>query len=305
MQSRLSLRFSIVTAAVLLAGCSTNTSHSLLKLEDEKAEMNTSIAEKIGATPLEVEQALDETPEQEQQTAALVTKRVTQRVGVSTDLAMQNHLQAIAMRLARAAQADADRFEVVLLASDRVNAYTPGAGTLLINEGLLRFADNEAQVAAVMAHEIAHVVLKHPQRQKKIRLASKAGDVMMTHYTPEGLVDSVGRWLRIGGRTTMNGMIRQQEMMADSIGIDIMVKAGYDPVELVKLLENLRSEIKEADRTTTAVNGNHPLTSDRIAEAKEKIRTRYRNIGGRKNSVKFAKLVKPYHEGNGKQLALK
>jgi predicted Zn-dependent protease len=301
----LSLRFSIVTAAVLLAGCSTNTSHSLLKLEDEKAEMNTSIAEKIGATPLEVEQALDETPEQEQQTAALVTKRVTQRVGVSTDLAMQNHLQAIAMRLARAAQADADRFEVVLLASDRVNAYTPGAGTLLINEGLLRFADNEAQVAAVMAHEIAHVVLKHPQRQKKIRLASKAGDVMMTHYTPEGLVDSVGRWLRIGGRTTMNGMIRQQEMMADSIGIDIMVKAGYDPVELVKLLENLRSEIKEADRTTTAVNGNHPLTSDRIAEAKEKIRTRYRNIGGRKNSVKFAKLVKPYHEGNGKQLALK
>jgi predicted Zn-dependent protease len=303
MQNTLPLRFVALLACLGLAACSTNTSQSLLKLEDEKSEMRSSIAAKIGATPLEVEQALDETPEQEQQTAALVTKRVTQRVGVSDDVAMQQHLQRIARKLAVAANANPDEFEVVLLASDRVNAYTPGAGTLLINEGLLRFADNEAQVAAVMAHEIAHVVLKHPQRQKKIRLASKAGDVMMGNYTPEGLVDNVGRWLRIGGRTTMNGMIRQQEMMADSIGIDIMAKAGYHPQELVALLSNLQKEIKEADRTTTAVNGNHPLTQDRITEAKAKIRLNYRGVGGVKNTVRFAKLAKPYHAGKRKQFA--
>jgi predicted Zn-dependent protease len=303
MQKSLPLPVLAVFSSLILAGCSTNTSHSLLKLEDEKIAMRSAIATKLGATPLEVEQALDETPEQEAQTAALVTRRVTGRVGTSEDVEMQNQLQVIAEKLARAAGSNPEDVQVVLLQSNRINAYTPGGGILLINEGLLTFAETEAQVAAVMAHELAHIVLKHPQRQKKIRLAHKAGDVMMTSSTPDRLVDNLGKWLRIGGRSTMNGMIRQQEMMADAVGLSILVEAGYDPNEMVRLLTALQRRVSENDRAFNAVNGNHPLTIDRVVATKEKIRQRYRGVSGIKTTVKFQRLLNRYHLEQGKQLA--
>jgi predicted Zn-dependent protease len=295
--------FTLLFTAALLAGCSSGRT-SLLALEDEKASMRLSIAQKIGATPLEVRQALDTTAENEARTAAMVTERVVARYGISDDVAMQNYLQGMANKMAAASKMKRYDFKVVLLRSHQVNAFTPGDGQILINEGLLQFTKNEAQVAAVMAHEMAHVVLKHPSRQKQIRLASKAGSKFMDNFTPEGLQENLGRVLRLGGNATMNGMIRQQEMMADSIGLEIMIKTGYNPREMVYLLRALRELSPDRDRDHNVVYGNHPLTIDRETAMIEKINTHHRLVGGVASSAKFEALVRPYHAKNRKRLAL-
>jgi predicted Zn-dependent protease len=293
---------SSVLLVITLAGCSSG-GRSLLALEDEKAEFRAAFAHKIGATQQEVDQAMIATPAQEHINAANVTKRMVARQGISNDLPMRQHLQAMADRLASSVNAEDQNFKIVLLKSKQANAFTPGAGTILINEGLLQFADNEAQVAAVMAHEMAHVLMRHPQRQKQIRLASKAGSHFMDDYTPTSLADNLGRILRLSGNATLNGMIRQHEMMADSIGIDILVKAGYDPNELVTILQKLRAIIPQRDRATNVVYGNHPLTADREAAATNKIKRNYPEAYGAVSSPEFDALVEPYHQRRTKRLA--
>jgi predicted Zn-dependent protease len=283
----------ILAVSGVLAGCSSG-GRSLLALEDEKAAIREALARKIGALQQEVDQALITSPEQERESADLVTKRLVKRIGTSQDRAMTAHLQAMAENLAQSVSAGNKNFKVILLKSDQANAFTPGAATILVNEGLLQLAENEAQVAAVMSHEMAHVLLGHPQRQKQIRLASKVGAHFMDDYTPTNLVDNVGKWLRIGGNTTLNGMIRQQEMMADSIAIDIMAKASYDPHEMIRLLTKLRVRIPPKDRTTNVVYGNHPLTADREKAAMDKVQRRYRSRQGIVTTPEFEKLVRAY-----------
>jgi predicted Zn-dependent protease len=297
---RLTVLFAI---AGLLAACSSGSGRSLLALEDEKADFRTSLAQKIGVSRSEVEQALNTTDLQEQKSAALVTARAKQRHGLSEDKAMQDHLQQVANTLAAAAGAYNRSFEVVFLRSQGVNAYTPGAGKLLVNEGLLQFTQNEAQAAAVLAHEIAHVLMKHPQRQRQIRLASKAGSRMIDELSEDPRKESLfSRILRLSGNVTLNGMIRQQEMMADSIGIDIMAKAGYEPREMIRVLNVLRRHLPQRDRAANVAYGNHPLTIDREKAAQSKITSKYPAEDGIVSTPIFDGLVKRYHQ---KRLALR
>ena len=275
----------------------------MLALEDEKTEMRVALAEKIGASPIEVEQALDTTPLQQEKVAVAVAERVIQRHGMSDDEAMRNYLQGVVDKLAAGMKVRRQNFELVILKSRQANAFTPGGGIILVNEGLLQLVRNEGEVAAVMAHEMAHVLLKHPQRQKQIRLASKAGSAMMDQFTPDRLRDNIGRFLRLGGNATMNGMIRQQEMMADAIAIDMLVKAGYHPRAMVDVLRSLRGLGTQMDRLNNVIYGNHPLTIDREVAAAKKIKERYQSMSGLQSTPRFDELVKPYHRQRSKRLA--
>ena len=295
--------FPLVILAGAVAGCSSGSARSLLALEDEKTEFRAALAHKIGVSPLEVRQALDSTPEQQQLYATSVVQHAKQKFGKSRDVAMQRYLQGMAKSLAIAAGVDDQTYEVVLLGSQRINAYTPGAGAILLNEGLLQIAQNEAQVAAVIAHEIAHGLMRHPQRQKQIRLASKVGSRMMDGLEEPEKHNSVIAFFRLGGNVALNGMIRQQELMADSIGLDIMVKAGYDPREMAKILRTLRYAAPQRDRLTNVVYGNHPLTIDREAAVRKKIDLHYQAVGGISSTARFDILLRPYLIKRLKRLA--
>jgi predicted Zn-dependent protease len=286
--------FSYVLLGTLMAACSSGSGRNLLALENEKTELRAAIATKIGASPQEVEQAFNSTSKQERKTANAVTQSVKQRYGTTSDLVMQAHLQNVANRLAQGLNADAENFKVVLIKNYQINAFTPGAGIILINEGLLQLTQNEAQVAAVIGHEMAHVLMKHPQRQKQIRLASKAGGHMMDEFTPKQLQDNIGQFLRLGGNATLNGMIRQQEMMADSVAIDMLVKAGYNPRAMVEVLHSLRAQAPPTQHLYNIVYGNHPPTIDREKAAIEKINLRYQAVSGTTSTPQFDALIKSY-----------
>lgn len=267
---------------LLLAGCTAGGARSLLALEDEKAVVRQALSR--SATEQRVEA----------QSAATVVDRVSSRVGVSEDEDMAAYLQAMANTMSHAIKADDKGFNVVLLQGGQANAFTPGANKIVINEGLLRYCNSEAQIAAVLAHEMAHALMRHPKRQRQLNLASKNNDRMIAEYTPDSLKSNLGQMLRLGSKATLNGMIRQQEMMADSIGMDIMVKAGYDPRELVSVLQNLRALAPKSTRLQNVLYGNHPLTIDREAAALRKIERNYAAVHGRISTPRYDLLSKPY-----------
>jgi predicted Zn-dependent protease len=224
----------VATIALAVSGCASRNSVSYL-LEQEKVHFRTSIAKQIGATPDEMRRAFDTTPEAEEQHAKELTAMWVKKLGRSRDKAMQAYLQKIVDRLVEPLNTQDMKFQLVLVKDQQINAFTPGGGIIVVQEGLLMYCDSEGQVAAVLAHEIAHVLRHHPVKQRQIGIARKAGRSLTEAITPQSLKKSVGNLLKIGGGATVNAAIRAQEREADSIAIDILVASGYDPMEMVNV----------------------------------------------------------------------
>ncbi len=283
--------------AMLLAGC-TASSHSNLRslLENEKTAFRKNFAASIGATPTEVTYAFDKSLETEKQAAALVTHKLVRQQGLSDDVEMQKYLQGMVDKLTQGLGSENFKYKVYLLDDERVNAFTPGGGTILVKEGLVAYCDTEAQMAAVLAHEIAHIVMRHPNRMRRIEIAKKTGGSLMDSITPEGLKDNLGKLLRLSGRATVNGMVRAQEAEADSVGIDIMVAAGYDPHGMAEIQRQLRQFAPRVSKLVHAVYGNHPLSDERELAALQKISELYPDVKGIRNTKKFRRLTAKYQQ---------
>jgi predicted Zn-dependent protease len=289
-----------------LCGCSANTqSNFRALLEHEKTSMRDNFAMNIGATPTEVSNAFDNSLAKEMQVAAQVTKKLVKQKGLSEDEDMQAYLQSMVNKLTYNLTDMGYTYKVFLLADERVNAFTPGGGTILIKEGLLSYCDTEAQMAAVLAHEIAHIVMRHPNRLRKIEIAKKTGGSMMSAITPDGLKDNIGKFLRLGGRATMNGMVRAQEAEADSVGIDIMVAAGYDPHGMAEIQRQLRHFAPRVSKMAHAVYANHPPSEDREKAALEKIAEQYPHVKGIRTTKAYEHLNAKYQQDHMDLLASK
>ena len=283
--------------AVLLAGCTASTQTNLRALlENEKTAFRKNFAASIGATPTEVTYAFDKSVETEKQAAALVTHKLVRQQGLSDDVEMQKYLQGMVDTLTRPLGSENFKYKVYLLDDERVNAFTPGGGAILVKEGLVSYCDTEAQMAAVLAHEIAHIVMRHPNRMRRIEIAKKTGGSLMDSITPEGLKDNLGKLLRLGGRATVSGIVRVQEAEADSIGIDIMVAAGYDPHGMAEIQRQLRQLAPRVSKLVHAVYGNHPLSDERELAALEKINALYTDVKGIQNTKKFQRLAAKYQQ---------
>lgn len=285
-----------------LSGCTSRNSVNYL-LEQEKVYFRNSMAKSIGATPGEMQRAFDTTPEAERRHAEELTKMWVKKLGKSKDKAMQAELQSIVNRLIVPLNTQDIHFKVVLVKEQQINAFTPGGGIIVVQEGLLMYCDTEGQVAAVLAHEIAHVLRHHPVKQRQIGIFRKAGRSLTNAITPESMQQSVGNLLRVSGGATINAAIRAQEREADSIAIDILVAAGYDPNEMVNVQRVFMQYAPQGSRLANMLYGSHPLSKDRMTAAQKKISEKYPGVGGDVTSAKFEKLIAAYQERRMKKIA--
>ena len=134
-------------------------------------------------------------------------------------------------------------FEFHVVAQKEINAFALPGGPMFINTGLLKAVDNEAQLAAVMGHEMSHVILRHGTNQaskaKLIELPAMlagqlAGNSML------GQLEQVG--IGLGANSVLLKFSRSAESQADLMGSHIMAEAGYDPVEMAKFFDKLNSK---------------------------------------------------------------
>jgi predicted Zn-dependent protease len=186
--------------------------------------------------------------------------------------AAERYLNEILARLAPATQTPSEVYRVTILNSPIVNAFALPSGDIFVTRGLLALADDSAEIAAVMAHEIAHVTAQHAakraEKEKTAALFARVSTAVLDR--PEE-----GQEQEAKGRLGLAQFSRQQEFEADQIGIKTIGQAGYDPFAAARFLESLgRWTAMRASLFGENANGGkpdmmstHPSTPERVAQA--------------------------------------
>ncbi|MBP6822535.1 MAG: M48 family metalloprotease [Acidobacteria bacterium] len=161
-------------------------------------------------------------------------------------------------------------FTVKVVDANEVNAFALPGGFLYVNRGLLEAADNEAEVAGVMAHEIAHVAARHGIEQ-----ASK-GQLLQYGSIPLIFLGGLGGFViqqaaGIALPLTFLKFSRGAEKEADRLGAQYMWASGYDPNALITFFEKLQAQERRKPGTLEKIFSTHPMTGDRISEVRDLI----------------------------------
>src|SRR5262245_51783962 len=156
-------------------------------------------------------------------------------------------------------------FTIKVIDSEVVNAFALPGGFLYVNRGLLEAAENEAEVAGVIAHEIAHVAARHGVEQ-----ASK-GELINYLSIPLIFMGGIGGYairqgLGLAVPLTFLKFSRGCEKEADRLGAQYMWASGYDPNALITFFEKLQAKDKKKPGTLSKLFSTHPMTGDRITE---------------------------------------
>lgn len=156
-------------------------------------------------------------------------------------------------------------FTIKVLDSDDVNAFALPGGFLYVNKGAILAADSEAELAGVMAHEIAHVTARHGVEQaSKATLANYA--MIPLIFMTGGLGYIAYQAAQIGVPLTFLKFSRNVETEADKLGAQYLWAAGYDPNNFLSFFEKLEKKEKRKPGTLSKLFGSHPPTPDRIVK---------------------------------------
>jgi len=200
---------------------------------------------------------------------------VQQQGGFYRDNALEEYVQGVGMRLARVSHRPDLSYRYRVLNSSVPNAFALPGGFIVINRGLLVGLKSEAELGAVLGHETGHVTAKHSLAGYQRALASNVllAGVSIATGGSTGLMELSG----ITASLVNNGFSREQEREADWLGIDYMVKAGYNPEGAVQLQEYFYKEL-EGGRNPMFLEGvfrTHPVSKERLENARGYIAQRY------------------------------
>ncbi len=162
-------------------------------------------------------------------------------------------------------------FTIKVLDSDEINAFALPGGYFFVNSGLILAADDEAELAGVMAHETAHVCAHHAMREMTrmnyAQIASIAPMILIGGWTGYGIYEAES----IAIPMTFLEFSREFEAQADFLGIQYMYRAGYDPEALITFFEKIEDLQKHKPGAVARAFSDHPQTPDRIEHSQEEI----------------------------------
>jgi predicted Zn-dependent protease len=165
-------------------------------------------------------------------------------------------------------------FTIKVIDSDVVNAFALPGGFFYVNSGLILHADEESELAGVMAHEIAHVCARHGTKQAtkgEIAQLAMIPAMIFIPYTLAGYAIYQGMQFAIP--MAFLQFTRTDEAEADYLGLEYMYKAGYDPNAFVAFFEKVASDEKKQPGTIPKIFSTHPPTPERIKASQKEIAT--------------------------------
>ncbi len=154
-------------------------------------------------------------------------------------------------------------FTIKVIDSDEVNAFALPGGFFFVNTGILDLAQSEAELAGVMAHEIAHVTARHGTRQAtrgQVTNLATIPLIFLGGWTGYGIRQAAGLAIPL----TFLKFSRGFEKEADFLGVQYLYAAGYDPTAMVQFFERLKAQEKKKPSSIGKIFRSHPLTKDRI-----------------------------------------
>ncbi len=188
-----------------------------------------------------------------------------------TDPVITEYVNRIGQNLVKNSDAKVP-FTIKVIDSDEINAMALPGGYFYVNSGLILAADNESELAGVMAHEIAHVAAHHAARQMtraEYMQLSTVPLIFMGGYTAYGIYEAS----QLAIPLTFLKFSRGFEAQADWLGIQYAYRSGYDPQGLVTMFEKLQALEKRKPGVLGRAFSDHPQTPDRISASEEEIAT--------------------------------
>jgi predicted Zn-dependent protease len=185
------------------------------------------------------------------------------------DSAWQAYLNQVGQKIVAVCDRKDLQYRFTVVQDDQVNAFASPGGYVYFYTGLLRQMDNEAELAAVMAHEISHVVGRHGIKRLQMVLGvSLAYELAAGDKNSKALETAVG----VGMNLVSAQYSRDDERQADDYGMTYMIRAGYDPNGMVTMFNKLAALGGSGSADVfEKMLASHPDTQDRIAYAKTRI----------------------------------
>jgi beta-barrel assembly-enhancing protease len=195
--------------------------------------------------------------------------QVERQAKIINDPVIAEYVNRVGQNLVRNSDAKVP-FTIKVIDSDEVNAFALPGGFFFVNSGLIMKADNEAELAGVMAHEIGHVAARHGTRQATRGEIAQLGMIpliFMGGWTGYGIYQAASVLVPIG----FLQFSQRMESEADLLGLEYMYKTGYDPTAFVDFFEKIETLEKRKPGTMAKVFSTHPPTDARIRAAQKNI----------------------------------
>ena len=199
-----------------------------------------------------------------------MAQQVERQAKIIDDPIIAEYVNRVGQNIVRNSDAKVP-FTIKVLDTEEVNAFALPGGFFFVNSGLILKAETEAELAGVMAHEIAHVAACHYGREmtryQLLQLASLPA-IFMGGAIGYGIYEGMG----LGIPLTFLHFSRTFEAEADYLGVEYMYRAGYDPSAFVSFFEKIQAMEKKKPGTLSKAFDTHPQTPDRIEKSQQEIR---------------------------------
>jgi predicted Zn-dependent protease len=193
--------------------------------------------------------------------------------GTYDDIRIQQYVNEVGQRAAKASHRPELQYTFTVLDSEEINAFTTGGGFVYITRGIMNYLNSEAELTAVLGHEIGHVTARHPVRQQTQQTLSGIGAAAVGLVTGSGDLAGLANY---AGAALVTGYGRDMELEADRLGAEYLAKTGLAPehmIDVVRLLKNQELfEVQRArqenrkPRVYHGVFSTHPDNDQRLRE---------------------------------------
>ena len=254
--------FALLLTMWMAFGFTTGSALAQNKNKDPDEIGNRDVGQGINFYSLEKEIALGKQLAQE----------VERQAKIIDDPIIAEYINRIGQNIVRNSDAKVP-FTIKVLDTEEVNAFALPGGFFFVNSGLILKAETEAELAGVMAHEIAHVACRHGTKQATrgdlMQIGAIGASIFLGGWTGYAIRQGMGLAIPLGYLQFSQAFERQ----ADYYGLQYMYKSGYDPTAFVDFFEKIQTLEKKKPGTFSKVFSTHPMTDARIKAAQEEIQT--------------------------------
>ncbi len=226
---------------------------------------------------------------------------IRKQYGVYAHAPLQRYVQQIGERLAAQSHRPQLKYTFTVLDSPEVNAFALPGGYIYITRGIMAHLNSEAELAAVLGHEIGHVTARHAVRQYSAAMAANVGFTIGSILVPELATRAGQSLLNTLGGALLSGYGRDHELEADRLGAQYLARSDYNPkamIEVIALLKNqeifektLAAKEGRAARVYHGVFASHPSADERLQQVVGEADRHRTGTNGRVQRTAYLKLL--------------